>query len=92
MKTARKLANSALKAKLAACANLVPKIESYFWWQGKIDHSSEVLLLFKTSATRLAELERLVVAEHPYDTPEFVVLSVGGANERYLAWWMDCVA
>ena len=50
-KTARALAKAALEARLAACVNLVPKIESWFWWQGKIDTAAEALLLIKTSAT-----------------------------------------
>lgn len=87
LKTARKLAKCALDARLVACANLIPKIESHFWWQGKIDTASEVLVLFKTTTRRLAALEKLVLAQHPYDTPEFVVLPVQGGSRRYLAWW-----
>jgi periplasmic divalent cation tolerance protein len=86
LKTARKLARAALDARLAACANLIPKLESHYWWQGKIETSAEVLLLFKTTARRLAALEKLIVARHPYDTPEFIALPVTGANARYLAW------
>jgi periplasmic divalent cation tolerance protein len=86
LKTARRLARAALRARLIACANLVPKIESHYWWQGKIETGTEVLLLLKTTSSRLAALERLILAEHPYETPEFVVLSVSGGNRRYLRW------
>jgi periplasmic divalent cation tolerance protein len=86
LKTARKLARAALAAHLAACANLVPKIESHYWWQGKLQRSTEVLLVLKTTTARLARLEKLIVARHPYDTPEFVVLPLCGGNRRYLAW------
>lgn len=86
LKTARKLARAALAGRLAACANLVPKIESHYWWQGKIESSSEVLLVFKTTTRRLAALEKLVVKLHPYDTPEFVVVNLSAGNSRYLAW------
>lgn len=91
MKTARDLAQSALGARLIACANLLPKIESHYRWQGKIEHSAEVLLLFKTTAARLLELEKLVVARHPYDTPEFVVLALRRGNRAYLKWLQDSV-
>jgi len=84
--TARKLARAALQARLAACANLVPKIESHFRWQGKIDRSAEVLLLFKSTNTRLAALEKLIVARHPYDTPEIVSVSLSQGNRKYLNW------
>ena len=86
LSTARKLAQAALQARLVACANLLPKFESHYWWHRKIETSSEVLLLFKTTAARLPALEKLIVASHPYDTPEFLVLPVSRGNRRYLDW------
>ena len=86
LKTARALARSALRARLAACANLVPRIESHYWWQGKIEDGAEVLILFKTRRRSLAALEKLVLKEHPYDTPEFLVLPLRAGNARYLEW------
>jgi periplasmic divalent cation tolerance protein len=86
LKTARALAQAALRARLVACANLIPKIESHYWWQGKIDSSAEILMIFKTVKAKLKALEKLILARHPYDTPEFLVLPVGAANERYLRW------
>lgn len=86
LKTARMLARSALDARLVACANLVPRIESHYWWRGKLESVAEVLLIFKTTRARLAKLEKLVLAKHPYDTPEFVVLPVRGGAAKYLAW------
>jgi periplasmic divalent cation tolerance protein len=65
---------------------LIPGLESHYWWRGKIEASREVLLLFKTRAARLRELEGLILTEHPYDTPEFVVLQLTAGTERYLAW------
>ena len=92
IKVARKLARAALAARLVACVNLMPRIESHYWWQGKLECSTEVLLVMKTTTTRLAALEELVVAKHPYDTPEFIVLSINRGNQRYLAWLEDSVA
>ena len=86
VKTARRLARAALAARLIACANVIPKIESHYWWQGKIEGGAEVLLVLKTTAARLAALEKLIVARHPYDTPEFIVLPVSRGNKRYLDW------
>ena len=86
VKTARMLARTALKARLIACANLIPKIESHYWWQEKIESGAEALLLLKTTTARLAELEKLIVANHPYDTPEFLVLPLDRGNKRYLNW------
>ena len=86
LKTARALAHSALERRLAACANIIPKIESHYWWKGKMEASAEVLILFKTTAVKLAGLEKLILIKHPYDTPEFVVLALSKGNPRYLDW------
>ena len=86
LKTARRLADAALRQRLAACANLIPGLESHYWWGGKIESSREVLLLFKTRASRLRRLELLILAEHPYDTPEFVAFQLTAGTKRYLAW------
>jgi periplasmic divalent cation tolerance protein len=86
MNTGRKLARAALEARLIACANLIPRIESHYWWEGRIEHGAEVLLVMKTATPRLAALERLIAAKHSYDTPEFLVLPVSRGSKRYLDW------
>jgi periplasmic divalent cation tolerance protein len=85
-KAARRLAQAALEERLAACANLVPGVESHYWWRGKMERSTEVLIIFKTTRRRLAALEKLILRKHSYDTPEFVVLAVQAGTERYLKW------
>ena len=86
LKTARSLARLALTARLIACANLLPKIESHYWWQAKMEASREVLLLLKTQKSKLAALKKLILAAHPYDTPEFLVLPVAKGSNGYLQW------
>ena len=86
LKTARALAKSALKAKLIACANLISKMESHYWWRGKMESSAEILLILKTKKSNLRVLEKLVLAKHPYDTPEFVVLPLSAGSKKYLDW------
>ena len=86
LKTARKLAKAALQARLVACANLIPRIESHYRWQNKLETSAEVLLILKTTRARLAALEKLILSKHPYDTPEFVVLPVNRISRRYAQW------
>ena len=86
LKTARRLARAALTARLIACANLIPRIESHYRWQGKIEREQEVLMILKTTAKCVAKLEKLIVSRHPYDTPEFVILALRGGNKRYLNW------
>ena len=86
VKTARRLARAALDARLIACANLIPRVESHYRWQGKIERGTEVLLILKTTAKCVTKLEKLIVDAHPYDTPEFIVLDLRGGNKRYLDW------
>lgn len=86
MACARTLARAALEQKLVACANLVPRIESLYWWKGKIEVGKEVLLVMKSRKPLLSKLERLIQELHPYDTPEFVVLPLTAGNRRYLDW------
>jgi periplasmic divalent cation tolerance protein len=86
LKVARRLARAALQARLVACANLVPRLESHYWWQGKMESAAEVLLVFKTNKACLAKLEKLILANHPYDTPEFLVLPLRAGTARYLRW------
>jgi len=86
LKAARALAKAALNKRLIACANLIPKLESHYWWQGKIETGSEVLMLLKTTTSKIAALEKLILSQHPYDTPEFIVVPINRGNQRYLDW------
>lgn len=86
MKVARMLARRALSARLAACVNIVPRIESHYWWKGRLEKSAEALLVMKTRRERLDSLRELVVAEHPYDTAEFIAMAVDSGSRKYLDW------
>lgn len=85
-KTARLLSKAILTARLAACVNLVPQLESHYWWQGKLHQDREVLLVIKTTPALVAQLQKRVLELHPYDTPEFLVLPVKAGSRRYLDW------
>jgi periplasmic divalent cation tolerance protein len=86
---ARKLARAALTQRLVACANLVPAVESHYWWQGKLESANEVLLVLKTARAKLPALETLLLRQHPYDTPEILALPLHAGHARYLAWLAD---
>jgi periplasmic divalent cation tolerance protein len=84
---ARTLARVILEARLAACVNLVPGVESHYWWQGRLESGAEILLLIKSSAEQFDALTALVKANHSYACPEVVALDPGAISPDYLAWW-----
>ena len=86
LREAREIAQAVLRARLAACANLVPRIESHYWWQGTMESATEVLMIFKTTRRRLKRLAATVRALHPYDTPEILQIGIGSGSKRYLDW------
>ena len=83
---ALRLAEMLVGARLAACVQVLPEMESIYHWQGQVERAPEVLLVVKTTVARFAELEREVRALHSYETPEIVALPVNAASAPYLEW------
>jgi periplasmic divalent cation tolerance protein len=81
-----KICAAILEKRLAACVNIVPKISSLFWWQGKIDAADEVLLIVKTRASRVKDIIDAVKAIHSYSVPEVIALPVITGHSDYLDW------
>jgi len=86
---ARHLARLVLEKRLAACVNLVPSLESHYWWEGKLETAQEVLLLMKSSAEQFTELEALVHLHHSYDCPEIVAVDPREITPAYRQWWEE---
>lgn len=80
------LAESAVRARLAACAQVLGPITSTYWWEGKIDQAEEYLVLLKTTAERAAALQAHLIAEHSYDVPEVICTPIVAGNPAYLSW------
>jgi periplasmic divalent cation tolerance protein len=83
---AENLAARLLEKRRAACVNIIPAVESRFWWEGKIDSSQESLLIVKTQADKLAGITKLVKGVHSYTVPEIIALPIIGGNPDYLDW------
>ncbi|KAL3504847.1 hypothetical protein ACH5RR_034688 [Cinchona calisaya] len=82
----KKLAESIVKEKLAACVNRVPGVESVYEWKGEIQYDSEELLIIKTRESLLEALTEHVKANHEYEVPEVIALPITGGNLQYLEW------
>jgi periplasmic divalent cation tolerance protein len=83
---ASRLARTLVEERLAACATLIPSVQSIYHWQGEIEISTETLLLLKTCPEQLDALEARLHQLHSYQTPEFLVLGVEGVSHSYLEW------
>jgi periplasmic divalent cation tolerance protein len=83
---ADRLAASAVAANLAVCVQIEGPIASHYRWQGKDERSEEFRLTFKCLPARLDALQQQVLAAHPYDTPEWIVVRAERVGEKYLSW------
>ena len=88
---AAKLGRTLVEEQLAACATLIPAVQSIYRWKDEIESSTETLLLLKTGPDQLAALEARLHELHSYETPEFLVLKVDAASQRYLDWLQSCL-
>lgn len=89
---AARLAEMLVSARLAACVQILPEMESVYRWEGEIRREPEHLLLVKTTAGRFTALEREVRALHSYEVPEIVALNVNEVSAPYLEWLAASVA
>ncbi|XP_054789140.1 protein CutA 1, chloroplastic-like isoform X2 [Prosopis cineraria] len=85
----KKLAESIVRERLAACVNRVPGVESVYEWKGEIQADSEELLIIKTRESLLEALTEHVKANHEYEVPEVISLPITGGNLKYLEWIKD---
>jgi periplasmic divalent cation tolerance protein len=81
-----KITSILLDRRMAACVNIVPKISSLFWWQGKIDGADEVLLIIKTRVSRVNDIIDTVKSVHSYSVPEVIALPIIAGHTAYLDW------
>lgn len=83
---ANKIAKNLVETRLAACVNIIQKIQSIYRWGGKIEKDEETLLIIKSRPELFNELSKAVKESHPYEVPEIIALPIIEGNKEYLDW------
>ncbi len=85
-KTANKLIRVLINERLGACGQLIGPITSTYWWQGKVKTAEEWLCLIKTNARIYPQVEKVIKANHPYETPEIIAVPIAAGARGYIRW------
>jgi periplasmic divalent cation tolerance protein len=85
------IANSLIEARLVACVNVLPPVQSIYRWHDKVETAQEILLLIKTTQERFPVVRDRITQLHSYDTPEIIAMPVVDGSDKYLAWLRDQV-
>src|SRR5438105_14349586 len=89
METARRIARQLVTENFAACANIIPAIESIYRWKEKIETSAETLVFFKLSEERQSSFQEKLRSLHPYEIPEIIFFPISGGLPEYLRWVVE---
>jgi periplasmic divalent cation tolerance protein len=88
---ARKMAQTLVEGRLAACVNIIPRIQSVYRWEGKVEETEECLLLIKTVKAREDQVRTAIRELHTYDLPECIAIPIESGSAEYLKWLSDSV-
>ena len=87
--TAQRISNQLVTEKFAACANVLPAMESIYRWKGKIESGNEALVFFKLSEDRQSAFQEKLRSLHPYEVPEIIFVPITGGLPEYLRWVVE---
>ena len=80
------IAETLVERQLAACVNLLPRVQSIYRWKGQIEHDEEIMLMIKSDSAHFDALKEAVIRLHPYELPEIIGVPVEAGHPEYLAW------
>ncbi|WP_068549792.1 divalent-cation tolerance protein CutA [Thermosulfidibacter takaii] len=89
---AKNIAKTLIEEKFAACVQIIPNIESVYWWEGKVEESKEFLIFIKTTKKLYPGLERRIRALHNYSVPEIIAFRIKEGFKKYLQWLEESVS
>jgi periplasmic divalent cation tolerance protein len=90
-KEAEHIARQLIENRLAACVNIIDKIESVFRWEGKVQRAGELLLVIKSKKLKLTSIIKLVKSMHSYEVPEIIAIPLIAGYKPYLDWLDESV-
>ncbi|MFZ3091019.1 MAG: divalent-cation tolerance protein CutA [Nitrospirota bacterium] len=86
---AKKIGNALMEERLIACVNIIPQVESIFYWQEKVCNEKEALMIIKTRKSLINDIIKRVKSIHSYSVPEIIALPIISGSEDYLKWVGD---
>ena len=91
IKAARNIANELLTKKYSPCINIVSNNESIYVWNNDIETTNEYILFIKSVKSKFKNIEKLILAMHPYEIPEILAIDINHINMKYLKWMLDYI-
>ena len=88
---AQTIAQALVERRLAACVNTIPRIQSIYRWQDRVEQAVEYLLLIKTVQAREEQVRAAIRELHSYELPECISIAIEGGSVEYLKWLSDSV-
>ena len=80
-----------VKKKLAGCVNLIPKVTSIYFWEGKVHKDEEVKVIIKTHKSKFGALKEYIQKKSSYEVPEIISVSIDEGSKEYLKWLQECI-
>lgn len=83
---AESLARTLVERRVAACVSVFAPMQSFYWWQGRVETAAERQLVIKTTRELVPALKEAIAELHPYEVPELLIVTVSDGAESYLRW------